>query len=1188
MKKTLFIFLINYLFFLCLSVTTFAQTANVNFLDEKQTIRGFGGIFVPDWYPGLLLDTNVLEKAYGNGPGQMGMSVLRTRISPNSAMWYKDVWHTKYLVDNYDVTTFSSIWSAPTYMKTNDSLKGGRLRTDKYNEYTDHLIDYKNYMASNGIILDAISVQNEPDYLGTFESCAWNSTEMRNYIVTQRSKFGSTKIIADESFNYNHSITDVILNDPVSEPMLDIVGTHLYWAVVPADYPLAISKGKEIWMTEHHTPLSNNTDSLSHAWPIAIDVGIEIHHCMTANISAYLSWSILRYYSMIKEDGSDLTKRGYYLSNYSRFVRPGYVRVGTTDSPATNVFVTAYKGNGKYVIVVVNNKNASDNVVINLQNCPESSFTAYVTNQTNNVTSQGNVSVSGNTLTYNLGPYSITTFVGTSIPVPTRIWYEAECEDYAGSLWNQPSNYDASEGHCVTVQSGHNSINNPPEGTEGIMRYDFNLAYGGTYSIWGRTIAPSPDDDSFWVRIDNRPWIRWNNILNSTAWEWNQVHDSDNGDTPVEFNLLPGDHSLTIAYREDGTQLDKIFITSDLWVPQFDGEPATNCSTSNFGPTAVASIDQNVFDFDNDNMEMVRLDGGLSYDSDGIIASYIWSEGGTIIAAGATPSVPMGLGSHQITLTVTDNDGASSSDIVIINVYNNENIEQDIWLEAECGTVGSLWNIPGTASGSNNLYATIKPGNNSVDNAPTNTAGHIVYNFTLDNTAIYKFWGRTRAASANDDSFWFRIDGGAWYRWNNISLSTFWMWNQMHDSDYGDQPVQRVLTAGNHTFTIAYREDGAQIDKILITSANTTPQNLGGDAYNCTSGYNTSPVANAGPDLSTTENNGYGYLIVSVDASGSYDPDGSIVEYKWSENGTIISRTDNPVELMLLSLGTHNLTLTVKDNEGAVSTDNVTITVESASDFSQQFWFEAECGHTGLLWDTPTDYSASDGSYLTIKPEYESIDSVSPDINGIATYIFRIGVDEIGDYTVWGRVIAPTPDDDSYWVRMDNGPWIRWNNIEPSTTWTWDQVHDSDNGDTPVTFNLTMPFYHYLYIGFRENGTKLDKLFVTNSGYVPSGTGSAAFNCALKSAEEEEIINVNDISVDFYPNPVNNVLTVELSDFPEKPAQLLIYNAVGSLLKIESIENLKNSIDVNDFTPGLYYMRIILENKTLTNKFIKE
>ncbi|MGB0373099.1 MAG: InlB B-repeat-containing protein [Opitutales bacterium] len=85
-------------------------------------------------------------------------------------------------------------------------------------------------------------------------------------------------------------------------------------------------------------------------------------------------------------------------------------------------------------------------------------------------------------------------------------------------------------------------------------------------------------------------------------------------------------------------------------------------------PTAQAGADQIVADNDDNDSETVMLDGSGSSDPDGSLVSYIWSKDGSPIASGVSPSVALPVGTHTITLTVTDDDGETDSDTVIITV----------------------------------------------------------------------------------------------------------------------------------------------------------------------------------------------------------------------------------------------------------------------------------------------------------------------------------------------------------------------------------------------------------------------------------------------------------------------------------------------------------------------------------------
>ena len=87
------------------------------------------------------------------------------------------------------------------------------------------------------------------------------------------------------------------------------------------------------------------------------------------------------------------------------------------------------------------------------------------------------------------------------------------------------------------------------------------------------------------------------------------------------------------------------------------------------------------------------------------------------------------------------------------------------------------------------------------------------------------------------------------------------------------------------------------------------------------------PVANAGLDQTLNDADNNMEETVTLDASASYDPDGSSITYKWEKNGTVLENTE--VINHNFSVGTHIVTLTVTDNEDLTNTDDVIITIEA-------------------------------------------------------------------------------------------------------------------------------------------------------------------------------------------------------------------------------------------------------------------
>ncbi len=89
-------------------------------------------------------------------------------------------------------------------------------------------------------------------------------------------------------------------------------------------------------------------------------------------------------------------------------------------------------------------------------------------------------------------------------------------------------------------------------------------------------------------------------------------------------------------------------------------------------PVANAGPDQTFSDADGTGAETVTLDGSASYDSDGTVSSYEWAEGPTLLGTGKIISYNFAVGAHTVTLTVTDNKGATGSNTIIVTVNPNQ------------------------------------------------------------------------------------------------------------------------------------------------------------------------------------------------------------------------------------------------------------------------------------------------------------------------------------------------------------------------------------------------------------------------------------------------------------------------------------------------------------------------------------
>jgi glucuronoarabinoxylan endo-1,4-beta-xylanase len=376
------------------------NAATIYLDNSQQVIRGFGGVNMPGWSSVGDLTIGQVQKAFGNGSGQIGLSILRIRVPYDTVDFILEV-PTAKLVKSMGVSTiFASPWSPPPSMKSNNNIVGGILNTNSYASYATYLKAFANYMSSNGAPLYAISIQNEPDASVTYESCSWNASQLLNFVKTNALAIG-TPIIVPESQNFDHSLSDPILNDPVAVANVSIIGGHLYGGGL-ASYPLAVSKGKEVWMTEHLVLDTN--------WIDVLGTGKEINDCMNAGMNAYVWWYIRRFYGLIDEN-SNITKRGYVMSHYARFVRPGFYKVSTTENPQSNVDVTAYKNGDKAVIIVLNRNSSSISQTFIIQNGAATAFTPFVTSSSQNCTQRNDILISSGSFTATLDASSVTTFV---------------------------------------------------------------------------------------------------------------------------------------------------------------------------------------------------------------------------------------------------------------------------------------------------------------------------------------------------------------------------------------------------------------------------------------------------------------------------------------------------------------------------------------------------------------------------------------------------------------------------------------------------------------------------------------------------------------------------------------------------------------------------------------------------------
>lgn len=401
-----------------------ASLCTVNTNKTYQRIRGFGGMNLPEWISQGDLTDAQRQKAFGNGADELGLTVLRIYVSDDKNSWSRAVPTAKF-AQKMGATVFATPWNPPSSIRQNGTggARGGKyhLPSNQYAAYAQHLNDYYNYMKNSGVDVYSISVQNEPDY--SMDWTAWSSDETTTFLANYGDQL-QFRVMSPETFQYtNKDYYTKILGNAKALANTDVFGTHFYGTQrSQMDFQQLESSGKEIWMTEVYVP--NSEDNSANRWPEAVQVATNIHNgLVVGNMSAYTWWYIRRGYGLMTEDGK-ISKRGYCMAQYSKYVRPGDVRIDVTEQPDKDLYVSAYKHSDTQIeIVAVNAGNTAYTQQFSVGNRSITNIDRYRTSSNENLAQTKALDHDTSTFWSQIPAQSVSTFVidltSDGITVPT-------------------------------------------------------------------------------------------------------------------------------------------------------------------------------------------------------------------------------------------------------------------------------------------------------------------------------------------------------------------------------------------------------------------------------------------------------------------------------------------------------------------------------------------------------------------------------------------------------------------------------------------------------------------------------------------------------------------------------------------------------------------------------------------------
>ena len=329
------------------------------------------------------------------------------------------------------------------------------------------------------------------------------------------------------------------------------------------------------------------------------------------------------------------------------------------------------------------------------------------------------------------------------------------------------------------------------------------------------------------------------------------------------------------------------------------------------------------------------FNGSASSDSDGSIAGYSWSIGGSGSTASNTYA---NYGTYSVTLTVTDNEGAtgSSTQSVVLTDPNQSVLTNGVaktgLADAKSGEQNWTMSIP---AGATNLTFNMSGGTGDADlyvrygSAPTTatydcrpyvggnteacpiaTAQTGTYYVMIRAYSAYSgvsLTGSYTAAAAN-------VAPNASFTSSCTDLSCSFNASSSSDSDGSIASYAWSFGGSGSTASNTYGSAGTYSVTLTVTD------NDGATDTSTSSVTVTAPPVNVAPSASFTSS--CSDLTCSFNASSSSDSDGSISNYSWSFGGSGVSASNT-----FASAGTYSVTLTVTDNDGATDTSTSSVTV---------------------------------------------------------------------------------------------------------------------------------------------------------------------------------------------------------------------------------------------------------------------
>lgn len=289
------------------------------------------------------------------------------------------------LAINPKIKIIAAPWSPPVWMKDNGKSIGGTLKPEFYDTYAKYFVKYIQGMQKEGIIIDAVTPQNEPLHPGNNPSLLMVSDQQKDFIKQSLGPIFKSNNIKTKIVVYDHNCNKPeyainILNDAEANQYIDGSAFHLYEGDISALSTVHNAHpNKNLYFTEQWTGSKGTFDGdlnwhtknviigsmrnyskIALEWNLANDAEFRPHTpggCTECKGAITVS------------DRENFTRNvGYYIiAHASKFVPANSQRISTTQTD--NLSTVAFKTpEGKTVLIVQNYSKTDENFNIKYNN----------------------------------------------------------------------------------------------------------------------------------------------------------------------------------------------------------------------------------------------------------------------------------------------------------------------------------------------------------------------------------------------------------------------------------------------------------------------------------------------------------------------------------------------------------------------------------------------------------------------------------------------------------------------------------------------------------------------------------------------------------------------------------------------------------------------------------------------------